>query len=438
MLFGTQRINSKGHLEIGGCDAVELAQRFGTPLYVIDEAAFRDRCTEYVEAFSSRTASEGTSAQIAFASKAFLSKAAAKLAHEQGLHLDVASLGEMLVVHAAGVDMSHVTLHGNFKKDEDLEAALELQVGMIALDSFDECKRLSELAVARGTKQRSIIRVVPGIAAHELEKIITGQNDSKFGINIENGEALDAAKLCLELPGIELVGFHAHIGSQILDVSPFETLADVMMGFCADVKSATGWMAQLVVCGGGLGIHYKGSDDPPSVKTLAETIVGGVRRAAEERDLAMPTIGVEPGRSIIGESGTTLYEVGPIKTVPLGAEGTRTYVAVDGGLSDNPRPAMYGSEYPVLLANRAAEDPDTTVRISGRHCETDTLFPAIKLPNPRTGDVVAVLSTGAYNHTMASNYNFFYRPAVVFVSDGEAREVVRRETQDDLTARDVG
>jgi len=438
MLLGTQKINSEGHLEIGGCDAVDLARRFSTPLYVIDEEAFRARAAAYVEAFSSRAAIAGASAQVAFASKAFLSKAAAKLAHQERLHLDVASLGELRLVHEAGVDMSHVTLHGNFKKDEDLEAALDLGVGLVALDCFQECRRLSEIAVARGARQRAIIRVVPGIEAHELEKIITGQNDSKFGINVENGEALEAAKLCLELPGIELVGFHAHIGSQILDVSPFETLAQVMVELCADVRDTTGWTAGLLVCGGGLGIRYKSTDEPPSVEDLAETIVGGIRRAADQRGLTMPTVGVEPGRSIVGEFGTTLYEVGPLKTVPLGAGETRTYVAVDGGLSDNPRPAMYGSEYPILLANRAAEDPDTTVRVSGRHCETDTLFPTVRLPSPRTGDLVAVLATGAYNHTMASNYNLFCRPAVVFVAASEARVVVRRETQDDLTARDVG
>ena len=438
MLFGTQRINAQGHLEVGGCDTIELARRFGTPLYVMDEAALRARFDEYRHAFESRAARAGSRAIVALATKAFLCKAVARLAAGCGLHIDVASRGELLLVRAAGVDMETVTLHGNFKKDEDLESALDCRVGLVAIDSLDEARRLSELASARGLRQRAIVRVAPGIDAHTLDAISTGRNDTKFGITVENGAALAAIRECLGLPGIELIGIHTHIGSQILELEPFELLAAKNLRLCAEIRDTTGWTPQLVVLGGGLGIRYQESDAPPEVHALAEAIVDGVRRGAQEHGLPMPVIGVEPGRSMVGELGLTLYEVGPVKRVPIGDGKSRTYVSVDGGLSDNPRPVMYDAKYPVLLANRANEAASVEVRVAGRHCETDTLFDATMLPAPRTGDVLAVLSTGAYNHTMASNYNLFYRPPIVFVSAGEARLVVRRETQDDVTARDVG
>jgi diaminopimelate decarboxylase len=433
MLFGTQTINERGHLEVGGCDTVELAENFSTPLYVVDEDALRRRCIEYREAFQAKA--PGTI--VSFASKAFLCKAMARLADEAGLHLDVASLGELRLVAAAGVSPAKVTLHGNFKKDEDLEAALELGVGLVALDSRDEYRRLSELATARGLRQRSILRVSPGIDAHTLDAISTGRNDTKFGITVENGAALEALEECLSMPGIELVGIHSHIGSQILEIEPFQLLAARMMDFLLETREKTGWSPELVVLGGGLGIQYEETDKPPGLQELAESIIDGIQSEAAARGLDTPRIGIEPGRSIVGELGLTLYELGPVKTVPTGEGETRTYVSVDGGLSDNPRPVMYGSPYPVLLANRAAEEATMEVRVAGRHCETDTLLPSALLAPPKSGDLLAVQCTGAYNHTMASNYNFFYRPAVVFVQQGEAREVVRRETQEDLQAREI-
>ncbi|MCH2366558.1 MAG: diaminopimelate decarboxylase [Planctomycetes bacterium] len=433
MLFGTQTINEQGHLEVGGCDTVELARVHGTPLYVMDEEALRQRCIEYREAFEA----QADKPIVAFASKAFLCKAMVRLASEAGLHLDVASLGELRLVAEAGVPLDKVTLHGNFKKDEDLEAALELGIGLVAIDSIDEYRRLSELAVTRGVRQRSILRVSPGIDAHTLDAISTGRNDTKFGITVETGAALEALEECLSLPGIELIGIHSHIGSQILELEPFQLLAARLMDFLLSAREKPGWSAELVVLGGGLGIQYEETDDPPALQSLAGAIIDGIAREADERGLETPRIGIEPGRSIVGELGLTLYEIGPIKTVPSADGGTRTYVSVDGGLSDNPRPVMYDAPYPVLLANRAGEDASMEVRIAGRHCETDTLIPAAFLPEPKSGDLLAVQCTGAYNHTMASNYNFFYRPAVVFAKQGKAREVVRRETQEDLLARDL-
>jgi len=432
MLFGTQTINKEGHLQVGGIDTVALAERFGTPLYVMDEEAFRLRCREYLGAFRK----EAPDTQVSFASKAFLCRAAAALVAEEGLHVDVASLGELRVVLAAGVAAETITLHGNYKKDDELAEAIKARVGLVVLDSADEMRALSRLASASGSTQRALIRVAPGIDGHTLDAISTGRNDTKFGITVENGAALSAVEECLQLEGIDLVGLHAHIGSQIVTVDPFELLSEKMLEFSKLCATRVGWTPGLLVLGGGLGIHYTAEDNPPPVEDLASALVGSVRRAAKARGLEAPKVAIEPGRSITGEFGLTLYRVGPIKQVPCGDGQTRTYVTVDGGLSDNPRPLLYGSEYPTLLADRASEESSSLVRVAGRHCETDTLFD-VKLPPPREGNLLAVLCTGAYNHVMASNYNFFCRPPVVFVRNGDARIVVRRETEEDLLRRDT-
>ena len=432
MLFGTQRINDKGRLEVGGIDSVELAERFGTPLYVVDEEGLRDRCREYVQAFSE----EAPGSFVAFATKAFSCKAAVALAVSEGLHIDVASPGELRMALEGGARPLQITYHGNYKKDAELDAAVAADIGMIAIDSVDEMRALSRIARDRGKRQRAVIRVAPGIDAHTLDAISTGRNDTKFGLTVENGAALAAAEECLRLPGIELLGFHAHIGSQILGLEPFELLAEKMLDFTHAARSRTGWAASVLILGGGLGIRYSETDAPPSVRDLARAICARIRSGASARNLPPLRIGVEPGRSLVGELGLTLYTVGPVKEVPSSDGGTRTYVAVDGGLSDNPRPLMYGATYPVLLAGRATEPPARRVRVAGRHCETDTLFD-VSLPLPRPGDVLAVLSTGAYNHVMASNYNFFSRPPVVFVKKGDARLAVRRETEEDLLRREA-
>jgi diaminopimelate decarboxylase len=432
MLFGTQRVNPQGHLEVGGVDTVDLAREFGTPLYVMDEEALRERCREYHQALEQ--AAPG--AVVSFATKAFLCGAAARLAVEEGLHLDVASIGEQRTALAAGVDPQLLTLHGNFKTNDDLNAALDDDIGLVAIDGVDEMRRLSDLAAARGRKQRSVIRVAPGVDAHTLDAISTGRNDTKFGITAENGAAVAAIEECAGLPGIELIGIHAHVGSQICSLEPFQLLAGKMMEICAKVHASTQWTPELIILGGGLGIHYTTGDAPPSIKDVAAIQAVTVAEHAARFGIACPRIGVEPGRSTVGEFGLTLYTVGPVKDVPAEEGGTRTYVTVDGGMSDNPRPLLYGARYPVLLADRANAPSEGTVRLTGRHCETDTLFDA-ELPRPQSGDLLAVLATGAYNHVMASNYNAFYRPPVVFVREGNAHLVVRRETQEDLMARDV-
>lgn len=432
MLFGTQRINSRGHLEVGGIDAVDLAERFGTPLYIMDEEALRLRCREYVEAFRR----EAPDTIIALATKAFLCRAGAALAMEEGLHIEVASAGELAIVLSAKVPPDEITLHGNYKKDTEILEAIERGVGLIAIDSAEELRAVSRIASGAGRKQRAVLRVAPGIDGHTLDAISTGRNDTKFGLTVENGAAMRAIEEALDLKGVDLVGLHAHIGSQILTLEPFEILAEKMMELSKLAAARTGWRPGLLVLGGGLGIRYGEEDAPPSVSSLARTFMETLRRAAKAHSMDMPRIAIEPGRSLVGEAGLTLYQVGPIKEVPLGEGETRTYVVVDGGLSDNPRPLLYGARYPVLLADRAAEPATHDVRVSGRHCETDTLFDT-RLPLPRPGNLIAVLSTGAYNHTMASNYNAFCRPPVVFVRNGDARLVVRRETVEDLLRREV-
>ena len=312
MFFGTQRINGQGHLEVGGVDVVELAGRFGTPLYVMDEGAVRDRCREYVEAFRK----EAPDTAIAFASKAFLCRAAAQLAIEEGLELDVASVGELHVALRADVPPAKITFHGNFKKDEELATAIEAGVGLIVIDSTDEMRALSKIASEMGVVQRSLIRVAPGIDGHTLDAISTGRNDTKFGITAENGAAVAAIGECLKLPGIELVGLHTHIGSQIVTLGPFELLAEKMLDFSQTCSQQLGWTPGLLVLGGGLGIHYTPEEDPPSVGDLARTLFGGLRRAAASRNLEVPRIGIEPGRSIAGDFGMTVYRIRPIKTVP--------------------------------------------------------------------------------------------------------------------------
>lgn len=432
MLQGTQRIDEAGHLEVGGVDTVDLARRFGTPLYVIDEESLRARCREYVRTFQD----EIPGSAVAFASKAFFCRAMASLVREEGLDVDAASVGEMRVALAGGMPPERITFHGNYKKDEEIAAAVDAGVGVFVLDSMEEARALSEIARARGRRQRAIVRVAPGIDAHTLDAISTGRNDTKFGFTVENGTALRAVAEALALAGVDLTGIHAHIGSQILDMAPFSLLVEKMLDFAAGARRETGWTPTDLVLGGGLGIRYGSGDSPPSVRDLARAIGQGIRDGATARGIPMPQVGVEPGRSIVGEAGLTLYAVGPVKEVPIGDGQSRIYVSVDGGLSDNPRPLMYGATYPVILADRALEDRTHEVRVAGRHCETDTLFDA-RLPLPRPGDLLAVLSTGAYNHTMASNYNLFCRPPVVFVAGGRARLVVRRESEEDLLRRDV-
>jgi diaminopimelate decarboxylase len=435
MLFGTQKINSKGHLEIGGCDTVELAERFGTPLYVMDEALIRQNCREYLNSFRSRYADIA----IAFAGKAFLTAAACRIMEQEGLCLDVASAGEMYTALKAGFPPERMYLHGNFKSDGELHMALNEGVGRIVVDNMHELERLDALAQSAGKRADILLRLTPGIDPHTHRLISTGQSDTKFGFNIQDGSSMEAFRRALECPGINLRGIHCHVGSQLLDTDAHTAAARIMIEFARQALDETGFAVEEVNTGGGLGIRYVEGQTPPTIDEFADAVVGTFTRTLSEFDLPnKPKLIQEPGRSIVGTAGTTLYTVGPIKRVLTTEEqGYRMYVAVDGGLSDNPRPLLYDAVYEAIAANKADRAASQTVTICGKHCETDTLISDAKIAEVEPGDILAVQCTGAYNHSMSSNYNRLTRPAVVLVSDGRADVIVEREELDDLVRHDV-
>ena len=396
------RINERGRLEVGGCDVVELAAEFGTPAYVYAEDDMRARARSFTEAFRARTEHY----EIVYASKAFPCTAAYRLFAEEGLSADVASGGELHLALAAGMDPKRLYMHGNNKSPAELDYAIESGLGHIVVDSFDEIERL------RGRGQRVLLRVTPGIEPTTHEFIQTGQVDSKFGFQMDEVERAVAA--CADA-GLELRGLHAHIGSQILDVDVFEKLGELLAGI-------GDW--PLLNLGGGLGIAYTADDKPPSIEEYADALL---RHAPDD-----VTVLSEPGRALVGNAGVTLYRVGTIKRIP----GVRTYVAVDGGMSDNLRPMLYGARYEAEIADRFGGGELST--IAGMHCESgDVLVRDVELNDPRVGDLLVIPATGAYSHSMANNYNAVPRPPVIFCRDGDARVVVRRETYEDLTLRDA-
>jgi diaminopimelate decarboxylase len=396
------RLNESGRLEVGGCDVVELAREFGTPAYVYAEDDMRTRARAYLEAFGART----ERFEVIYGSKAFPCLASYRLFAEERLSVDVASGGELHLALAAGFDPARIYMHGNNKTPRELDYALEAGVGHIVVDSFDEIERL------RGRGARVLLRLTPGIKPTTHSYIQTGQADSKFGLGLDHlPQAIEA---CDEA-GLELRGLHAHIGSQVFDLEAFEKLAEVLAGMGH-------W--PLLNLGGGLGIAYTADDDPPSIEEYVDALL---RRAPADA-----TVLCEPGRSLVGNAGVTLYTVGTVKSIP----GVRTYVSVDGGMSDNLRPMLYGARYEADVADRFGGSDRYT--IAGMHCESgDVLIRDAQLDDPRPGDVLVVPATGAYGHSMANNYNAVPRPPVVFCRDGDARVVVRRETYEDLTLRDA-
>jgi diaminopimelate decarboxylase len=396
------RLNEHGRLEIGGCDAIELAERFGTPAYVYAEDDIRARANSFVEAFRKRT----DRFEVVFASKAFPCTAAYRLLAEAGLSCDVASGGELFLALRGGFAPERIYLHGNNKSDDEIRYAVEQGVGCIVIDSFDELERLERMAPG----QRVMLRVTPGIKPDTHAYISTGQEDSKFGFGVE-----DVPRAIGQIKKLELVGLHAHIGSQIFELGPFEKLGEVLASM-GDYP--------LLNLGGGLGVAYTADQEPPSIDEFAETLVGAAPDGV--------TVLCEPGRSLVANAGVTLYRVGTVKEIP----GVRTYVAVDGGMSDNLRPMLYNARYEAEIADRFGGS--TLCTVAGKHCESgDILVEDVLLDSPRAGDVLVTPATGAYGHAMANNYNGIPRPPVIFCRDGEAREVVRRETYEDLAARDV-
>jgi diaminopimelate decarboxylase len=411
----TSAFLGNGHLAIGGCDVVSLALEHGTPVFIYDEAHLRARCREAVEAFG-----DG----VAYATKAFLCTAMAKLALEEGLCLDVATGGELDVALRAGASGERIVLHGNNKSDDELARAIDVGVHRIIVDSDDEITRLSSLAHAGPINV--MLRVTPGVEAHTHEFVRTGQEDSKFGLSIASGAATRAIERMAGLPGIELVGIHAHIGSQVFDVSSFAKAAEILASFFVPLD-----LGELCV-GGGLGVAYVAGEEAPSITQWADAVLAALR-AAGVADAVRVT--AEPGRSIAAQAAVTLYRIGTVKVL----EGIRTYVAVDGGMSDNPRPVLYGSGYEAFDPARATARRPQAVRIVGKHCESgDVIVPDARLPDGfEVGDLVATPVTGAYGYSMASTYNKVPRPPVLFVNDGDAQVVIRRERFEDLSALDV-
>ena len=416
-------VDEKGHLHVGGIDLLELVEQFGTPLFVYDEDHLRQACREAVAAWG-----DG----VAYATKAFLCRAMARLAHEEGMHLDVASGGELHVVLSAGVPPERLILHGNNKSAEELATALGQAVGRIVVDSFDEIARLGALLESfpvgpdRPDRPKVLVRVTPGVEAHTHEFVRTGQEDSKFGFSVSSGAAAEAVAALELMPSVELRGIHAHIGSQVFEASSFEQAAAVLGAFFAPLE-----LPELVV-GGGLGVPYVNGESAPSQADWVEATLGACARAGVD---PATRVSAEPGRSIVATAGITLYTVGTVKHLP----GIRTYVSVDGGMSDNPRPVLYGSGYEAFLPRAVGSPRPRPVRVVGKHCESgDLVVPDAYVPESlEVGDILATPVTGAYGYAMASNYNKVPRPAVVFVSDGTARVVVRRETFDDLTGLDA-
>ena len=432
-----------GVLRVVGVDVRELATRHGTPAYVLDEADLRGRARAIREAFERAFAPEAglAGADVYYAGKAFLSVAVARWVHEEGLRIDTSTGGELAVALRAGVPGGHIGLHGNSKSDEEIVTALRAGVGRLVVDSLAEIPRVARIARELGTRAPVMVRVTTGVHAGGHHHIATAHEDQKFGLSLATGTARKAVDEILADPALQLVGIHSHIGSQILDLAAFAEAADRVMALRAQVYRETGVLAPEVDLGGGFGISYTGLDDtPPTPDQVADALAAAVRAACERHELDVPRISVEPGRSIVGPAGLTLYTVGTVKEVALDGGRSRTYVSVDGGMSDNPRPALYDADYTATLAGRVSGAPGVPSRVVGKHCESgDIVVRDVALPSDvREGDLLAVPATGAYGRSMASNYNMVPRPPVIAVRAGESRAIVRRETISDLLGLDVG
>jgi diaminopimelate decarboxylase len=426
VLPSTASVTADGHLSIGGCDLVALADEFGTPLVVYDEHHLRATATEFVRAY----AATDLAAEVIYASKAYFGLAALRLLREEGLSVDVASGGELYAALAAGFAPERIYLHGNNKTVHEVEDALDAGVGTIIIDGFDEIALIERAAAGRGIVQRVMVRVTPGIDPATHAAIATGQVDSKFGFSLA-GDAQRGVAAIRASGHLQLVGLHAHLGSQLFDLSVFGPTADVLADFAAEVGPED---IDAVDLGGGLGVAYVHEHDPPAIAAFAAAQADALRSAFAARGLPIPRLLCEPGRAMVGRSGVTLYRIGGIKPIP----GIRTYASVDGGMSDLLRPMLYGAVYEPVNASRAAAVPDRTYRIVGKHCESgDILVAEARLPELFVGDVICLPATGAYGVSMASNYNGQPRPAVVFAAGGTARVVTRRETYADILGRDL-
>lgn len=428
--YGTTAVNDKGHLEVGGMDTVELVEKYGTPLYVYDVALIRQRARSFKETF----AKQNMKAQVSYASKAFSSVAMVQLADEEGLSLDVVSGGELYTAIAAGFPMERVHFHGNNKSKEELIMALDHKIGYIVVDNFYELELLDALCAERKQKMEVVLRITPGIEAHTHDYIMTGQADSKFGFDLQNGQAEDALQKAMQSSWLVASGLHCHIGSQIFETTGFKIAVQKIFEKLAQWKESLSFEAAILNLGGGFGIRYTSEDEPKQASEYVAEIIMEVKNQAEIYNLSVPELGIEPGRSLVGDAGITLYKIGSSKEVP----DVRKYIAIDGGMTDNIRPALYQAKYEAVLANKPLEKPAEVVSIAGKCCESgDMLIWDLPLPHAGDQDILAVFCTGAYGYSMANNYNRIPRPPVVFVENGEAKLVVQRETYEDLVRLDM-
>ena len=425
--FNTKR-NQQGNLEISGCDTVSLAKKYGTPLYVMDEVTLRKIAREYKDAFSSYK-----KVNMMFASKALMTSQIAKILHEEGFGFDVVSGGEIFTVHNANVDMNYATFNGNNKTSDEIELALNLNVGRISVDNFHEIKLLDEIAKKKNKIQKILLRITPGIECHTHEYIQTGHLDSKFGFDLTQiDEAINIIKN--ECKNLEIKGLHAHIGSQIFETQVYYDEIGVLIKELKRINEVHNLNLDEMNIGGGLGITYTSEDCPPSVYELADVILKSIKENCAKYNFDEPVLYIEPGRSIVGTSGVTLYTIGSYKQVPKG----RKYIAVDGGMADNPRPSMYGAKYLAEIANKKENETFEKVTVAGRFCESgDILIKDIELNSPETGDILCVYNTGAYGYSMSSNYNRVLKPAMVLVNCGQSDIIIKRETYEQLVQNDV-
>jgi len=431
MLYENMGVTAEGHFTFGGADTTELAAEYGTPLYVMDEDMVRKAVRRFMDSMEKYYGGRG---EVHYASKAFSCMEMCRIINSEGAGLDAVSIGELYTAVKAGFDVKKIGFHGNNKTDEELRYAVEVGVGHIIVDNISELERLEKIAAELGKKPSIMFRIKPGIDAHTHDFVKTGQIDSKFGFALETGEAFEAVKQAVACSNVELTGLHCHIGSQIFDIAPFEEAARVMIGFISEIKNKLDYEIKGLNLGGGFGIKYLDSDDPSPFETYMERVSKVVAAECERLGVAQPFIYIEPGRSIAAPAGITLYTVGARKEIP----NIRTYVSVDGGMPDNPRYILYGSEYSALVANKANEERSEKVTIAGKCCESgDLIGENMPLQHAESGDIIAVLATGAYNYSMSSNYNRLQKPAVVFVKDGASRVAVKRETLDDIIRNDI-
>jgi len=428
-LQGTMIINDKGHLQVGKIDTLDLVREFGTPLWVIDEKGFRENCQKFKNAFQ-----QYGDSLVIYASKSFANLAVYKIIAEEGLGLDVVSGGELYTALKAGFPVDKIFFHGNNKSRAELEMAVNAGISRIVVDNFYELDLLNDVCTELGKRQAIYLRITPGVGAHTHEYIMTGQVDSKFGFTLPDGQALSGVKSALGKNNLDLIGLHCHIGSQIFEMDSYFHTTELMMDFLGQIYKETNYLIDELDVGGGFGIYYASGDKPADPEEWAKAIMKTVQEKSDQIGIKTPKIIVEPGRSIAGPAGITLYTIGSSKQV----NNIRKYIAVDGGMTDNPRPALYGAKYEAIIANKAKDSKLEKVSIAGKCCESgDMLIWDIDLPHAEPGDILAVFATGAYTYSMSSNYNRLPRPAVVLVNEGEADVIVKRETYEDIIRNDV-